>query len=137
MPNGGVRQPQNLFPGYLFVQVDTRNSDWSRTRSTRGVKQLHMMGEKPAVVLDDDIEFIRSREDALGYFVPEHEEPPVFSLNDKVRGIHGLFEDKIGIYKGLGKNKRDSRRVLFEILNRSVEFEVNAYDLTAHYDIAV
>lgn len=123
----GVRVSQSLFQGYMFVQV-TRE-DWSPVRNTRGVKRLHMSGDYPCVILDADIEYIRGREDEMGYFVPEHEEPPVFQLDETVRGIRGLFEDKVGIYKGLGNSKRDSRRVLFDILGRSVQFEVNVYDL--------
>lgn len=126
----GMRQPQSLFGDYMFVQVDRSDSaHWNSVRSTRGVRRLHMSGQFPCVIVDADIEYIRSREDEMGYFVPVHEEPPAFRLDSAVRGIHGLYEDQVGIYKGLGKSERDSRRVLFSILGRSVEFEVNAFDL--------
>lgn len=127
---GGVRAPQSLFAGYMFVQVDRGDArTWGSVRNTRGVKRLHMSGQQPCVIVDVDIEYIRGREDQMGYFVPEAEEPPVFQLNQRVRGIHGLFEDNTGIYQGLGKSARDSRRVLFEIIGRQVEFEVSAFDL--------
>lgn len=101
-------------------------------RNTRGVKRLHMSGEYPCVIVEADIEYIRGREDDMGYFVPEKEEAPVFQLDQTVRGIRGLFEDKVGIYKGLGNSARDSRRVLFEILGRSVQCEVHVHDLVSN-----
>lgn len=120
-----VRDVRQLFERYLFVQVDNRY-EWRSLHSTRGIKGL--LGR----VDDAHIEWIQSCEDdKSGYVIIPSEEPPVLEPNQPVVGVRGTFEGITGIYVGLGKSSRSSRRVLFNIMNRPVVFEVNAYDLAS------
>lgn len=125
-----ARDARQLFEYYLFVQVDLRKA-WQKLHNTRGVAKLFMSGSLPHEVEDGHIEWLQSCEDESGYFVVQSEEPPVFAHLQAVRGVQGLFEDKVGIYQGLGKTARDTRRVLFNILGREAVFEVKANDLVA------
>lgn len=130
LPRGGVRRVRSVFEFYLFVEVDLRTR-WQVLHSTRGVKQVFMSGIVPARVPDADIVYFRSREIDSGYFVPESEEPPVFLPEDLVRTERGMFADQVGRYVGIGQGRRATRRVIYEILGKSVEFAVSAYDLVA------
>lgn len=128
---GGVRKVRALFQNYMFVKVDPLDESWHKLAHTRGVHRLFMMGDLPARIRDLDVYWLQAHEDALGYFTVPENEPPRFARNQIVSGTRGLFEDKAGYYQGLGR-KRDTARVLFEILGRAVEFEVSAHDLVAH-----
>lgn len=133
----GVRQPRPLLPNYLFVQVDIRDAAWCALRSTRGVSRVMTISGVPALVSDEYVEHMHSCEDELGYYViPEHEAPR-FAPGQLVRGKRGLFEDQVGIYEGLGRTHRDARRIVFDILGRSAEFEVSVHDLEATSILAV
>lgn len=125
-----ARDAKQLFEYYLFVQVDLRRK-WQVLHATRGVHKLFLCGNTPHEIDDSHVEWIRSCEDASGYFVVQSEEPPVFETDQLVRGVSGMLEDHVGIYKGLGRTARDTRRVLFSLLGREVEFEVKAHDLVA------
>jgi transcriptional antiterminator RfaH len=123
-----VRLRRSLFPGYLFVEINPRLPDWHRLHSTRGVSRVMMTGMLPARVSDEEIERLQSLEDEEGYVVIPGEEPPVFNRDDIIIGTNGLHQGQYGVYQGLG-NARNARRVLFEILGRSVEFEVSVYSI--------
>lgn len=130
-PINHVRHVKQLFERYLFVQVD-RRKNWQVLGNTRGVSQLFLTANQPHEIDDTHIEWLRSLEDAGGYVVIQQDQPPVFTPEQEVRGIRGLFEGIQGIYLGHGKNPRDyTRRVLFNIMGRSVAFEVKAHDLIA------
>ena len=53
-----------LFSRYLFIRLDTVQSNWSPIRSTLGVSRLVTFGNQPAVVPDaliDDLRRLPSR----------------------------------------------------------------------------
>lgn len=45
-----TRQEEALFPGYLFIELDTVQDNWVPIRSTRGVSQIVRFGENPLPV---------------------------------------------------------------------------------------
>ena len=51
---------EELFPGYLFIRLDTSDS-WYPIRSTRGVSRIVAFGGQPCPVPDSLIEQIRQR----------------------------------------------------------------------------
>jgi transcriptional antiterminator RfaH len=60
--NGAVctrREP--LFPGYLFIELDTVRDNWLPIRSTRGVSQIVRFDNQPLPVPRSIIENIRTR----------------------------------------------------------------------------
>src|SRR5690606_37023711 len=75
--NGLVVRP--LFPRYLFVQT---NGQWRFLMGTYGVSLLVMDGNKPAVLPDQQLEALRSREDLHG--LVELPGPESLSIGQKV-----------------------------------------------------
>jgi transcription antitermination factor NusG len=128
-PTNHVRFVKQLFERYLFVQVD-RRKNWRPLMSTRGVHQLFLTGGQPHEIDDSHVAWLRSQVDELGYFVVHFEEPPVFSERQPVQW-QSLSGNVDGIYLGLGRSSRETRRVLFNILGRDAVFEVRARDLVA------
>ncbi len=130
----GVRRIAALFPFYLMVRVDDATQNWRSLCSTRGVSYVLMDGEdRPGRVSDQVIADLKTLTDdsSDGYYHDPLHDPPRFAAGSAVRGTHGLFVGKFGIYQGLAGN-RDSRvRVLFNVLGRESEFELNATDLAA------
>ncbi len=124
----GVRRVEPLFPHYLTVRVDERKQDWKVLCSTKGVQ--YVLGK----VRDEVVDRFRKLTDdtADGYYLDSAMEAPRFKPDSTVLGLRGLFEDKFGRYVGLASGNRAERvRVLFHVLGRDAEFEVNACDLVA------
>src|SRR5439155_10529333 len=59
--------PAPLFPRYLFVAIDLETERWRAVRSTVGVSELVLDGDRPAPVPRGVVEDIRAREDERGY----------------------------------------------------------------------
>ena len=79
-----------LFPGYLFVCLDTAVSPWRMVNGTYGVRALVMQGGQPAHVPDGFVERLRANTDADGALrLPE----PDIKPGDRMRLIHGAFRD--------------------------------------------
>lgn len=125
----GIRKVAPLFPYYLIVRVDEREQDWKVLCSTKGVTEV--LGK----VRDDAIKYFRSvcekTDDGVYRYEDPAHEPPRFTHGDQVAGLRGLFQDKYGEYRGLAGGSTARVRVLFSILGREAEFEVNAVDLVA------
>lgn len=92
---------ESLFPGYLFIQLDHINQNWSSIRSTRGVNRLVGFGGMPMPVHDAIIEGLRGRE----------QQRPCSGLQrgDRVRITEGPFRELEAIYM---KDDGDERVVL-------------------------
>jgi transcriptional antiterminator RfaH len=129
----GVRKPAPLFPHYLIVRVDERKQNWKVLCSTRGVSYVLMDGDRPSRIRDEVVAKLRHLTDDTpdGYFFDHTQEAPRFKPDCTVLGLRGLFEDKFGTYRGLAGNRAERVRVLFSILGKEAEFEVNACDLVA------
>jgi len=129
-PVRGVRRTSPLFPGYLFVQVTQEN--WRPVGGTKGIKHVFMVGPHPARVHNAEIEHLRSLENHQGYIEPEFAAPPTFAVGESVEAKRGIFQDKFGTYVGLADTRGGHRvRVLFDMLGRSAEYEISAFDLGA------
>lgn len=125
----GVRRVRPLFPHYLLVSVSLRDDTWKRLHSTRGVANIFTSGGVPSQIPDHHVDHFRRLENSLGYIELEEHEAPRFQPNQIVQSRSGLFEDKFGVYQGLAGTRSDRVRVLFEILGRPTEFEVDAHSL--------
>jgi transcription antitermination factor NusG len=127
-PVRGVRKTVPLFPGYLFVRVSRAN--WKPLASTRDVKHVFQCGPHPARISNDEIATLRSAENALGYTEPAFASPPAFEAGESVQATRGIFRDHYGKFIGLADTRGGHRvRVLFDMLGRSAEYEISAFDL--------
>ena len=55
-----VLMEEALFPGYLFIELDTLQDNWMPIRSTRGVSQIVRFGATPLSVPNSVIDRIRA-----------------------------------------------------------------------------
>lgn len=55
-----------LFPGYVFVQIDTRFQPWRPINGTIGVIGIVQLGAGPTPIDANTVEMIRDREDENG-----------------------------------------------------------------------
>ena len=97
-----------LFSRYLFIRLDTVQSNWSPIRSTLGVSRLVTFGNQPAVVPDaliDDLRRLPSRS-------PERlfqNGQSIRLVGGPLRGLEGIFEQADGEQRAM---------VLIELLNK-------------------
>lgn len=89
-----VEEP--LFPGYLFIRL-RRDDDWSKLRSTRGVRCLVSFGGYPLGVPVSLIESLKSRSGTT---------QPLLQPGDKVRIIEGSFADLEAIFQRMDGEER-------------------------------
>ena len=108
-----------LFPSYLFVRLDLERARWRAIRSTVGVLDLVLNGERPAAVPVGVVEEIRAREDERGYVVLP---APVFDPGQKVHLLDGALDGQTGIFEGMSDEARVV--VLLELLGREVRVRV-------------
>ena len=84
-----------LFPGYLFVQLDTNTANFNALRSTRGVNGFVRFGGVPAIVPAAVMDSIMVLEQA---FTAQPDAEPMFKSGDPVRITEGPFAGLEAIY---------------------------------------
>tara|TARA_B100000989_G_C19422388_1_gene419236 strand:- start:162 stop:683 length:522 start_codon:yes stop_codon:yes gene_type:complete len=103
-----------LFPGYIFVNLDT-NKNWFRINSTFGVNRIIKFGEKMTFLPIDFIESLQNKCDEKNIIQQNHK----IKSGDRVRivgkslfNLEGIFQESI-----------DSNRVLIllEILKTKIK----------------
>tara|TARA_B110000008_G_scaffold10839_1_gene10406 strand:+ start:37 stop:519 length:483 start_codon:yes stop_codon:yes gene_type:complete len=95
-----------LFPGYLFIQLDSEMQNWSPIKSTKGVLNFVRFGLKYARISDSIIDFIRVNELNTREKIVNFNE---FRAGDRVEITEGVFKNCIAIVKSI---KSDERVVL-------------------------
>ena len=100
-----IKEP--VFPGYLFVNVDLTNDDWSKFHSTFGVKHLITISGKPQEIKRSNIILIRNI--ICG---------ATLNLNDKVKIISGKLINKKG--KIVQLCSHDRVKILLESLSGKI-----------------
>jgi transcriptional antiterminator RfaH len=116
-----------LFPGYLFVCLDTAKAGWRAVRSTVGVRRLVSAGDEPLPVPQGVIEDIRARETDAG-FVPIAESAP-FEPGDSVRITSGPMRDQSGWFERM--TDKDRVLVLLSLLGRPVRLTLGVHQVRA------
>jgi transcriptional antiterminator RfaH len=111
-----------LFPRYLFVRIDVGIQRWRSIQSTFGVSRLVLNGSDPALVAQEVLDLLKSREDARGYV--KLDQRPNFALGEKVRVLAGAFTENLGLFDGLAD--RDRIAILLDLLGRKVRVSIEA-----------
>lgn len=113
-----------LFPGYLFVALPKDSVFWSKIRSTRGIRDVIRFAGKPAMVMPDIINHLKS---TLG----EDDKPLKLSMlpkqGDSVEIKEGPFKGLSAIFQSLDGEERAI--ILLEILGKQQSLAVNLSDL--------
>ena len=118
--------PAPLFPRYLFVQIDLALQRWRTIESTFGVHHLVSHGDMPALVPEQVISSLKSREDMGGLVRLDR---PTFAPGDKVRVRCGAFGDNFGLFEGMSDRERVT--ILLDLLGRKVRVVMDAEAIEA------
>ncbi len=119
-----VRQ-EPLFPGYLFLQVDSDNALLSKVRSTLGVRQLltfagQLMTIAPSIIAD-----LQQRNTSTELHIPEP-----FSAGQSVTLEHGPFQHYQALFKEYDGAERGI--ILLSLLGQQNELVIQLADLRAN-----
>ncbi len=97
-----------MFSRYLFIRLDTEQTNWSPIRSTLGVSKLVSFGNRPAIIEDGLIEALRQ--------MPEREPERLFQPGQAVKFIDGPLRGLEGIYEQADGEMR--AMVLVDLLSK-------------------
>ena len=92
-----------LFPGYVFVRLDTNVQRWRSVNGTFGVRSLISQDGEPARLPGAFVESLQMRTDADGIVGPEAAPLP---LGSNVRVVAGPFADYVGTLIRLDSRQR-------------------------------
>lgn len=103
-------QEDPLFPGYLFIELDTVQDNWMPIRSTRGVSQIVRFGVSPLPVPLPIIQRLKDQPPSLeNELLPG--EKVIFNWKES-NGVEAIFVAKDGTERVL---------LLLKILQREVQ----------------
>lgn len=112
-------QPRPLFPGYVFVSLDTTMGQWRAINSTFGVTRLVAFGGRPAAVPRGLVEQIALRCDVNGLLLPPEELAP----GDRVLVTNGPFS---GVMAEVERTDADRRVwILLDLMGQSTRVQVD------------
>lgn len=104
-----------VFPGYLFLGLDSNRVLWHSIRAAQGVSRIIGFGEQgPALVPAQVVAGLMARCDQDGVLQPIQEK---FSVGDKIRIVSGPFVDFVTSIERIDPDHR--LHVLLEMLGRA------------------
>jgi len=92
-----------LFPGYIFIQLDTNVQNWSTIRSTKGVLHLVRFGLSYPKISDSIIDFIKINQSNTAEKLKNLNK---FKPGDKVQITEGVFKNCVAILKSIKSDER-------------------------------
>lgn len=119
-----VRQ-EPLFPGYLFLQVDSDNALLSKVRSTLGVRQLLTFAGQVMTIAPSIIADLQQRNTSTELHIPEP-----FSAGQSVTLEHGPFAHYQALFKEYDGAERGI--ILLSLLGQQNELVIQLADLRAN-----
>ncbi len=114
-----VQVVEPMFSRYLFIRLDTEQTNWSPIRSTLGVSKLVSFGNRPAVVADELIEALQQ--------MPEQAPQRLIQPGQQVKIVAGPLRGLEGIYQQADGELR--AMVLIELLNKQHRIVTEMQDL--------
>jgi len=114
-----MRVIEPMFSRYLFIRLDTEQTNWSPIRSTLGVSKLVSFGNRPAVVSDDLIVALKN--------LPKQETQRLIQPGQQVKIVSGPLRGLEGIYQQSDGEMR--AMVLIELLNKQHRIVTDMQDL--------
>ena len=112
-----------MFPGYVFVKVDTQRMRWRAIDSTVGVSKLVRFGEKPAALPENLIQNLTKCIGEDGAIAFDHD----LREGDPIRVMSGAFSDWLG--RGIEMTDAGRVKVLFGMMTRQVEVTLPKHQL--------
>ena len=97
-----VTATRPLFPGYIFVQLDTAVGGWQAVSSTTGIVRLVRFGTEPAPVPDGLVAALRARCDQAGRILPAD----MIDVGDRVRLASGPLTEFVATVERVAPDRR-------------------------------
>lgn len=114
-----------LFPGYLFVALDTAQGLWRAVNSTQGITKLVSFGKQPAPVPQDLVTQLMLRCDEAGKVLP----PSALQPGDQVALTQGPFAHFAAEIEKIAPDRRVW--VLIDLMGRRTRVAVDEGHLKA------
>tara|TARA_B100001013_G_scaffold282290_1_gene182245 strand:- start:191 stop:736 length:546 start_codon:yes stop_codon:yes gene_type:complete len=115
-----------MFPGYLFVKINTELDKWHRIQSTRGVSHLVVFGQRLAEIPNQVIAYLKSEADENDVFRQKITRQE-FQKGDKLVIEKGMFKDKEATF--LAKKSKERVRILLRFVNHLITADIPASDV--------
>lgn len=112
-----------LFPGYLFVALNTTQGKWRAVNSTQGITQLVSFGGAPASVPQEIVSQLMQRCDRSGLL----QATDALSPGDPVKLVAGPFADFIATIEQIDPDRRVW--VLMDFMGSQTRIRVDAQHL--------
>ena len=112
-----------MFPGYLFVKINTELDKWNRIKSTRGVSHLVVFGQRAAEIPNQVIEYLKSRADENNIFRQKITRQE-FQRGDKLVIEKGVFKNKEATF--LAKKSKERVSILLRFVNHLITADIPA-----------
>lgn len=120
-----ITQMRPLFPGYLFVALDTLQGGWRAVNSTYGVTRLVSLGKEPTPVPLDLVSQLMLRCDREGKLLP----PKLLKPGDQVMLTKGPFTDFAATIESIAPDRRVY--VLMDLMGGQTRVAINAEHVRA------
>ena len=118
-----VSELRPLFPGYMFVGVDSRSAPWRTINSTIGVSRLVSFDGTPKPLPLPLISSLMSRCDASGTLLP----PKTLNVGDAVDVLSGPFANFVATVEKVDAQQRIW--LLIEFMGQGARINVSADQL--------
>ena len=115
-----------MFPGYLFVKINTELDKWNRIKSTRGVSHLVIFGQRLAEIPNQVIAYLKSGADENDIFRQKITRQE-FQKGDKLVIEKGMFKDKEATF--LAKKSKERVSILLRFVNHLITADIPASDV--------
>ncbi|MEG3618521.1 transcription termination/antitermination NusG family protein [Magnetovibrio sp. PR-2] len=113
-----------VFPGYLFVNMDTASQPWRSINGTVGVLSLVQFGPHPQSIDGSIVDMIRRREDIDGVISIA---PEGLKKGDNMRVLEGAFADHTALLEEVCDDKRVI--LLLDLMGREVRVHASSETL--------
>ncbi len=108
-----------MFSRYLFIQLDTTQSNWSPIRSTLGVSKLVSFGNVPAVVPDALIQALQQANGSRREYLLKEGDAVQF-VSGPLQGLEGILQQRDGELRAM---------VLIELISQPQQVSIAIHDL--------
>ena len=115
-----------MFPRYLFVKIDIRESNWISINSTRGVSNLVLFGGKIATVPENIILYLQQITNKDDIF-RQQTQMVEFNKGDNLIIQGGILKGMKGIF--LSKNGKERVRILLQTFSKPLTIDLSSEDI--------
>ena len=113
-----------VFPGYIFIQLGQKQTDWRKVNSTFGVSRLvSFRAQKPAVVPEELMRALMQRCDGQSALRP----PDDLKAGEAVKMMSGSFAEFVGEIEAFVA--ADRLRILFDFMGQKIRLDVPTGDV--------